>query len=71
MMEPPTPNTEEGQRGRLVVAVLLVVNPIATLFLFLRLFVRIKLSINFGRDDITIVIGWVKAYKFYRYKFWN
>ena len=47
--------------GTVVVTVLLTVNVIATFLVFLRWFARTKLSKNLGRDDLMLVLGWVRT----------
>ena len=48
-----------GTRGVAVTSVILVFNTIASVLLSLRLWARIKMSKNLGRDDVMLVIGFV------------
>ena len=52
--------TNDGSRGPLVIITLLILNVIAVLLLCFRLLVRTKLKIGLGRDDLMIVLGWVR-----------
>ena len=54
-----TVTVDMGNRGVVVTSVLLVFNTIASVLVFLRLWVRTKMSRNFGRDDVMLVIGFV------------